>query len=206
MNSISDGVSGYEAYKLFNAIKLHFTTDSYSFFKYNGKTNVTKEQFAVRKDKYSFYKLSRKYSIADLKNFFIANFIVKDFSWVGEIANEEGEDNYRKWQKRNQSLTYVFQQDILHLMDSVNTPDDLLKVKFGQHPNLLIQTMQGEIAIETLVILNDIMNFFPMWNKKISDDIVWPTYKRKCEKYSPFLFYDKSKFKSILKENLHEKV
>jgi len=91
-------------------------------------------------------------------------------------------------------------------MDSVNTPDDLLKVKSGQHPNLLIQTMQGEIAIETLVILNDIMNFFPMWNKKISDDIVWPTYKRKCEKYSPFLFYDKSKFKSILKENLHEKV
>jgi hypothetical protein len=53
-------------------------------------------------------------------------------------------------------------------------------------------------------ILNDIMNFLPMWSKKITDDVVWPTYKRKIEKYTPFIVYDKEKFKESLKESLKE--
>lgn len=65
-------------------------------------------------------------------------------------------------------------------------------------------TQLKQISLETLVILNDIMNFFPMWNKKIDDDILWPDFKMKCEKYTPFLNYDKVKFKEILKEKIKE--
>jgi hypothetical protein len=43
-----------------------------------------------------------------------------------------------------------------------------------------------------------------MWNKKIEDDIIWPTMSMKCEKYLPFVQYDKSKFKTILKESIAE--
>jgi hypothetical protein len=39
-----------------------------------------------------------------------------------------------------------------------------------------------------------------MWDKKISEDIIWPSWKLKCEKYTPFVTYDKVKFKNILKE------
>ena len=63
---------------------------------------------------------------------------------------------------------------------------------------------QKDIALETLIILNDLMNFFPMWEKEIYDDIVWPSFKKKCEKYKPFLSYDKEKFKLILKEKIKE--
>jgi hypothetical protein len=62
----------------------------------------------------------------------------------------------------------------------------------------------GNVSIETVCILNDIMNFLPMWSKKITDDVVWPTYKRKIEKYTPFIHYDKQKFKNILKESLRD--
>ena len=55
-------MTGYEAFGIYQALKLHFTTDSYDFFKYNGKTNVSVNAFENRKDKYHFYKLSRKYS------------------------------------------------------------------------------------------------------------------------------------------------
>ncbi len=109
--------TGFSAFALYNAIKLHFTSDSYDFFKYGGKTNVSKSNFAVRKDKYSFYKLSRKYSLQDLRDFYVANFLVKNVSWIGEIANEEGESNYKEWQKRNQSLTYRFKEDIMYILD-----------------------------------------------------------------------------------------
>jgi hypothetical protein len=43
-----------------------------------------------------------------------------------------------------------------------------------------------------------------MWSKKIDDTIIWPEFERKCLKYTPFLEYDKAKFKAILKESLKE--
>jgi hypothetical protein len=196
--------SGFSAFALYNALKLHFTSDSYDFFKYNGKTNVSKSNFSTRKDKYTFYKLSRKYNLADLQDFYVANFLIKNVNWVGDISSVEGEENFKQWQKRNQSLTYRFEQDIIGLLTSVTTPNDLLVVEDGQYPVLLREVMQGTIAVETLVIMNDIMNFLPMWDKKIADTVVWPATKRKIEKYSPFVRYDKEKYKNILKESLKE--
>jgi T4 gene Gp59 loader of gp41 DNA helicase/T4 gene Gp59 loader of gp41 DNA helicase C-term len=191
--------TGFEAFALYNALKTHFTSSSYDFFKYNGKTNVTKDSFMKNKAKYQFYKLSRKYSLEQLRNFFLANFIYGDSTWVGEMLGPEGDKAYSKWQKTNQSLTYVFENDIIRLVGN-DAPEQMLVVNDGQHPKLLREVMSGTIAIETMVILNDIMHFFPMWNRKISDDIIWPNWRLKCEKYAPFVTYDKVKFKNILKE------
>jgi hypothetical protein len=196
--------SGFSAFALFNAIKLHFTSDSYDYFKYGGKTNISKDTFANRKDKYTFYRLSRKYNLQDLRDFYVSNFLVKDVNWVGDIANAEGEENYKEWQKRNQRLTYEFEQDIIRILEQADNPDELIKVPSNGYPALLLGAKQHKICIETLVILDDIMNFFPMWNKKISDDIIWPTYRDKCLRYKPFIQYDKEKFKTILKESIKE--
>lgn len=201
--SLEEG-SGFSAFALYNAIKLHFTTDSYNFFKYHGKTNVTRDNFATRKDKYTFYKLSRKYNLEDLKNYYISNFLVTDSNWIGDIATLEGEEIYKKWQKRNQSLTYQFEQNIIGLLNATQSPSEMLLVENGQYPILLKEMSHSNINIETVCILNDIMNFLPMWNKKITDDVVWPTWKRKIEKYTPFINYDKEKFKLIIKESLKE--
>ena len=48
--------------------------ESYDFFKYNGKTNVSVTTFENRKDKYHFYKLSRRLAQKeDMINFIVAN-------------------------------------------------------------------------------------------------------------------------------------
>ena len=85
--------TGFEAYALWNALKLHFTSDSYDYFKYNGKTNVSKQSFTTNKSKYQFYKLSRKYGIDELKQFYVANFIEGKGDWIGELL-QDGEENY----------------------------------------------------------------------------------------------------------------
>jgi len=195
--------TGFAAYALWNALKLHFTSDSYDYFKYNGKTNVSKQTFSIRKDKYQFYKLSRKYSLEELRNFYVANFVYGKSDWVGELL-QDGNENYLKWQKIIQSLTYTFENDIVHLLDEVEKPNDLLLVKSNEFPKLLQSVMNYSISIETVIILNDIMNFFPMWKKQIDDDIVWPDWQRRIEKYSPFIHYDKFKLKNILKEKIKE--
>ena len=34
-------MTAFESYKMYVAVKLHFTTDSYDYFKFNGKTRVS---------------------------------------------------------------------------------------------------------------------------------------------------------------------
>ena len=46
------------------------------------------------------------------------------------------------------------------------------------------------------------MNFLPMWDKKISDTIRYPEFSLKIKKYTPFLQFDKSKFKDIVLKEL----
>ena len=192
---------GFEAFAMYHGLKLHFS-GNYDYVKYNGKTNVTKDQFTIRKDKFSFYKLSRKYNREELFGFYVANFLKSSKLWAGDLLSEDADSEFKLWLKVQQSLTYIFEQDLNHLFDLVDRPDDLLKVEDGQYPLLYNQYLQDEIHLETVVILDDVLNFFPMWEKKIEDDIVFPDFLFKCKKYKPFLHYDKLKFKNLLKDRI----
>jgi hypothetical protein len=194
--------TGFAAFALYNALKLHFSSKSYDYIKYNGKTNVSKQTFLLRKDKYSFYKLSRKYSLPELKQFYIANFLVEKNQWVGDMTGPAGEDNFKKWQKRTQSLTYLFQNEVDYLFNKYK-PCEMMKVEDG-YPKLLQELMQDNISIETVLIMNNLLGFIEKWNSKIEDDIVWPEYELRIRKYKPFLEYNESKCKSILKEKVKE--
>ena len=197
--------TGFEAYKLYTSLKLHFTSDSYDAIKYSYKTNVSKQSFTVRKDKYQFYKLSRKYELEELKNFYIANFIQGNADWVGDLI-QNGDDNYTKWKKTQESLTYTFENDVTYLFDTY-APGEMFKI-VGNYPNLLKELMQGKIHIETLLYMNMIMGFLPNWKKQIQEDIVWPEWELKLRKYQPFIFdqYKIQKFQDILREKIRENV
>lgn len=195
--------TGFVTYAMFHALKLHFTSDSYDYVKYHGKTNLSKQTFSTRKDKYSFYKLSRKYSLDELKNFLVANFLVKDITWVGDLLGPEGEENYIKWQKRNQALTYTFKNDMMYLLENFDR-DKIFIVENGNYPVLLQEMMRNKISIETLMILENQFHFIELWSKKISDDIIWPNIKRRIMKYKPFVNYDNDTFIVQTKELLKE--
>jgi hypothetical protein len=189
-------------------LKLHFTSDSYDYFKYNGKTNVSKSTFSTNKSKYHFYKLSRKYNLEELKDFYIANFIQGKGDWVGDLL-QDGDENYTKWQKTQQSLTYTFENDIMYMFDSVDGAefwhiDDYFKPIDGGWPMLITKMMHDKIKLETVCILIDIFDCMPRWEKQITEDIVWPTHRRIIKKYTPFIQYDKEKFTKFLKEKIKE--
>ena len=200
--------TGFAAYALWNALKLHFTSESYDYFKYNGKTNVSKQTFTTNKSKYQFYKLSRKYNLNELKNFYVANFIQGKGDWVGDLL-QDGDENYTKWQKTQQSLTYTFENDIMYMFDSVDGAefwhiDDYFKPIDGGWPMLITKMMHEKISLETVCILIDILGCMPKWEKQITEDIIWPTHQRIIKKYTPFIPYDKEKYKQILKEKIKE--
>ena len=92
----------YESYKLYNALKLHFESDSYDAVKYNYKTSLKPTSFFKRKDKYFFAKLANTYE-SKLKDFYIANF-KNDVKYVGDMLNEGGEKYYLDHKKNSLPL------------------------------------------------------------------------------------------------------
>ena len=110
-------MDGFDVYKIYLAVKLHFTSESYDYFKHNGKTTARLKTFTKRRDRYFFHKLSRSYSNNDCVNYFVAGFINNDSVWIGDVVGKTGGENYAKWQKRIESLSYVFESDIDTLFD-----------------------------------------------------------------------------------------
>jgi hypothetical protein len=195
-------MTGYEAFSLYNALKLHFSSKSYDFFKYHGKSNISIESFENRKDKYHFYKLSRQNDKDDYIEFLVSNFLIREKLWAGDLLQEEAIIAYKKRMATIQSLGYIFKNDCQMLSDSVESPNELLEVKDGEYPKLLIMTLQKDTHFETLCILNSLMNFLPMWDRKITDTIRYPEFSMKVKKYMPFLEFDKEKFREIATKEL----
>lgn len=184
----------FTAYQTYLALKQHFTRDGYDYFRYGGKVNARLSSFETRKDKYFFYKLAKH---KDLEHFLVANFVDKDVSWVRDLLGTEAEQIYNEWLKRQQSLSYTFKNDLDKMRDDLN---DNLMVLDGQHPHILSLIMSHQICLETMIIMDDILNFSKMWNKKIDENVIWPDIYRKCVKYRPFLRFDKAHFKKMLRE------
>ncbi len=192
-------MTGYEAFCLFHSLKLHFNSDSYDYFRYHGKVSTSIDAFENRKDKYHFYKLSRRFSNDEQgRDFIVANLVHDSNVWIGHLLTNEADIEYRKRQKVIQSLTYIFTNEIESLM-SHNNPNDLLMIQ-DDYPKLLMMLLHDEISLETVCILNQLMNFVPMWDKKIADTIHYPNISRKIKKYTPFIKFEPTKYKLILKK------
>jgi len=194
----------YEVFSLFHSLKLHFTQDTYNFFKYQGKIKISIDAFENRKDKWHFAKLSRKFSNKeDCIDYIVANLVENDKIWVGNLLEESSEIFYKQRQKVLQSLSYTFENDCKLIFEDCKNPNEVLKVIDGEHPVLLKKTMRKEIQIESFVVLDKILNFTKSWSNKIEDTILWPEYKKKIYKYGDFVNIEPTKYKLILKKVLN---
>lgn len=189
----------FETYVCYLAIKRHFVNKNYDYHKYNGKIKANLTSFYKRNDRFYFEKLSRQKTDEEIINFFVSNFVSSDDSqslWIGEIIHN-GEENYKSWKKKVQSIVYTFKNEIDFL--NSNNFDTMFSVKDNKHPEILKMYLRKNISLETLVILNSILNFKNNFDKKLLDP-VWESISMKISKYAPFLHIDRDRFKAILKE------
>ena len=63
---------------MYLSLKLHFTTDTFDYFKYGNAAKASQQSFDSRRDKFFFVKLSRTFKEDELREFFVANMIVED--------------------------------------------------------------------------------------------------------------------------------
>ena len=188
-----------DAYRCYLALKNHFTKDHYDYIKYRGKTRASNAAFYKRKDRFWFEKFARQKNDKEIEEFFVSNFIYStdpSTVWIGEMI-KEGEGRYQEWQKKVQSLTYVFKEETESVFENKKI-DDMFDCSKG-HPPILKSHLRGDISLESMVIYDRILGYGKDFDKRLKDP-VWETVSRKIKKYSPFLNIDVSRYKKILKE------
>jgi len=199
-------VNGFEIYKVYLAIKLHFTSknQSYDFHKHNGRTTARLESFTKRRDRYFFHKLSKSYNDRTIVDYFVSNFVTNTNLWIGDIIGKSGDENYKQWSKKLEALHYYFEQDIDYMLSQDISFDDIFTSKDGQHPPILKMFLSKRINFETFLILDDILSFTKQLNKDITETVLWPKLYDRMVRYKPFLKYNVTKYKVTLKDKLKD--
>ena len=191
-------MTDYEAYQNYLAMKLHFGGE-YDFHKYNGKVSATLESFEKRKDKYKFVRLSRKLSDPQILDYYLANFI-RGKEWIGDFD----EKNWMNHKKIAQSLQYFYENDLEKLLTSSHNFDILFKCDNGNHPKLIKAYLGKKITLETLVILEKVLQYKEVFDKDITEKFIWPKVSKLIGKYEPFMKISTRKYKMITLNKVQE--
>ena len=189
----------FDAYRCYLSLKNHFTKDHYDYHKYRGKTRATVQAFYKRKDRFWFEKFARSKNDKEVEEFFVSNFIYSTdpaTMWIGEMI-KEGEGRYQEWKKKNQSLSYIFKEEVENVFEEQKV-DDAFNCSKG-HPPILKSYLGGDTSLETMVICDIIFGYGKDFDKRLKDP-VWETVSRKIKKYKPFININVPHYKKILKE------
>ena len=103
--------------------------------------------------------------------------------------------------KRNQSLTYLFKEQVEKLIYE-NNLEEVFDCSKG-HPPLLKKYLGGEISLETLTILEKVFSFAKNFDKKLKDP-VWESVSLKIKKYIPFININVFHYKNVLRDIINE--
>ena len=153
-------MTGFEVYKMYLALKQHFTKEKYDYHKYRGKVRASEDAFEQRHDRYFFKKLATKYSQQEIVDYFVANFIFDPKGYIKSF----NDDVYRNWKVNQESFSYKFKEDVCLLLDEYDYPyqdyfDRVFSIKHGKHPKLLKSYLAGEVSLETLVVFETCLGF-----------------------------------------------
>jgi len=195
---------GFDVYKTYLAVKLHFTSDTYDYYKYDGKVNAKLDTFTKRKDRYFFHKLSTRYAETDILDFFVANFLADSKRWIGNLLANDGRDVYLDYKKRKEAFAYHFKQECGTIAIDLGRRNISFNDGFippnGQHPRVLRLLIQRKISYQTAVVLDHFLGFTKNWDKEITEKVVWPEISLKVTRVKPFVNFNATECKLIMKD------
>ena len=160
-------MDGYQTYQIYQALKLHFTSD-YDAVKYNYRTAVKRETFERRRDRYFFEKLSRKFNKEKLIHYFTSNLIQNPSVWVGDLTDTI----YNDYIARHDKLTYMLSQDMNLMSDKEYSFDQLCTTSDNNSSNPFLEALRsGEIQLESVVLVDIMVNFLSRLKSDLSDPL-----------------------------------
>ena len=187
-----------DVYLMYCAMKAHFGKNDYDFITYNGKSRVSRNSFYKSKYRYLFVKLSRKYKESDdIKNYLVSNFIVEQRGYVANFNDR----NYETWKDKRNNFYNIFTEEIRPFVNNFNP---IFEAKKNEHPLLLKEYLGKRVSIETLIVLEELVDFTKSWNRIMSEDYIWYDIKKLMKNYKRFLTIDKNRYRIQLLKLIEE--
>lgn len=187
-------ITGFKAYKYYMSVKLHFTKDNYNVFETRGNVKGTEQAFLARNDRFIFDRIARKYDTdRNVIQFFVANFAYGNTSVVYSV--EEAESNLTEWERRKQSLSKVFQDDLGTILlqaekDKLNK-SQIFEFTSGDMPLILKLFLGKRISIESMYLLNKFEPYLDSWYN--SNTLIFKDDMRRILKCEGFVKFDSDK-------------
>jgi hypothetical protein len=124
--------------------------------------------------------------------------------WIGDLHSKESEDVYVHWQKRIQSLSYIFEKDLKEINEFLIARglgfDRLFDYDEDDgHPIIFRFVQQRMIEVETYIIMDKILGFSKRIAKDIKDSYIFPSEQYRYDRYAEFLNLKDEKYIRIMK-------
>ena len=180
----------YTLFKTYISLKNHFTTESYDFIKYSGKTNVKESSFRKRQDISLFCKLAQWLPESKAVPFLISHFIeLSSFTIHYVFENPiKSQKIFDAWKKRTSNILTVYQEDIRTIAkESAGSWKNCIQQTDSDYPLLFKLVMANKISPETYSLLDDLFQQTSRSYKGLDMDVLFLSMNLKYRKYRVFL-------------------
>lgn len=190
-------MSPFEAFQMYHAVKRHFTTKSFDYFKYNGKTNLKLEHFKKRKDRHIFERLAQR---QDLLKYLVANMTANPSFWP---LDPHAVGFYVGYCRFFDSLSYNVKNEIEELSRITGSVKELIEAPPDDYPQIIRLYHERQVNIWFLSVFADCVGCISYWKKEYKDDLLIEPILLTLQKHRPFLDYDKKTIKKVIVNGLN---
>ncbi len=189
-------INPIQGYKFNQSIRLHFCKEKYNLFK-NGLVKINPKTFDKRSDRNLYRHITSKLDGSDVIYYFLSNTVCGNNYPLTDFDGE-GTRNFKNFQRKRESLTHIFNDEICNASLDVTSFDDLIESHNGNQPLIIRYLIGGIISIETFCLIQlccyDIINID-------YSDYLWDSKKDFIKKYidffeNGFILYNQFKIKS----------
>ena len=202
----------FKAWKTYHGMYLHFTS-TYDYFKYFGNaswgTITSMEKYFAKFEHQTgfswqrgfFTSLGKKFDIElDLIYYFLSQ-MTKSKMYPTEFLD----DYFDEYKIKMDSFSLHLQRNMKAVVEYMKEYDlkfnELFECDGINHPPILKLLLGGDISLETFTVLDIILGFTKILDKKLIDPI-WRDQKTLCYNYKPFLEVNVDEKRKLIKDVL----
>jgi hypothetical protein len=178
-------MDAFQVYKLYQAVRLHFTNEKYDIIVHRGKMKHCSESaFYEKPGSRKFHFLSKQ--LADPQQ--AVQFFISCFAYDADVFDSTSADAaFFLWKKNKEMLTQL-------ILDDIEQIGDITSALSGDPCKLQQLVAGGHVNIETAVALNKFLNYSSSWK----NNFAYKGLAGKIEKLNAFVKFNESKVNEVL--------
>ena len=204
----------FRAWKTYHGMYLHFT-GSYDYFKYFGNapwgTIASMEKYFAKFEHQTGFSWQRGFFTSlgkkMTKEHDLIYYYLSQLTRGKNYPSEFLDDYYDEYRIKMESFTLHLQRNMKVIVEYMKEYDlkfnELFECDGINHPPILKLLLGEDISLETFTVLDIILDFTKIVDKKLIDPI-WRDQKTLCYNYKPFLEVNVDEKRRLIRKVLNE--